>query len=151
MTGGNGKSVSFGTITILEFPIMLGDNPGVSSGAPLTIDWVPVDVNTRDINLYDYLRSSQRKSSKKKFQISVPRRAQMLIKAGYSIDEIANAVLMVEEIQRQRQDSAQSAGGLGERVQDLLSNTGKKLPLGFMKGVLRMTKPKQNTLQARSA
>ena len=35
------RSVAFGKIVITEFPIILGDNPAVTSGAPVTIDWVP--------------------------------------------------------------------------------------------------------------
>ena len=142
------KSVSFGSITILVFPIVLGENPSCSSGAPIQIGWKPVESSTRDIALYDYLRESQRRP-RKSLGISVPRRAQLLIQAGYSIDQIADAAMKVQAIQRQRAESLQ-ATGLGERVQLLLETTGK-LPMGLMRGVLRMAKPKQNTLQARSA
>ena len=76
-------------------------------------------------------------------------RAQILLQSGYSIDEIAAAVLQVEYVQKQRAESLNTTG-LGERVQLLIETTGK-LPLGLVKGILRKSKPKPKTLQARSA
>jgi hypothetical protein len=142
------KSVYFGSITILEFPIVLGENPSCSSGVPIQIGWKPVERNTFDIAMYDYLRESQRRP-RKSLRISIANRALLLMQAGYSIDQIVDAVMKVQVIQKQRTESLQSTG-LGERVQLLMETTGK-LPMELMRGVLRMAKPKQNTLQARSA
>ena len=142
------KSVSFGEATILEFPMVLGDNPACSSGAPVQIAWEPVEVQTRAIDLYDYLREGQRRP-RKELSIPVPHRAQILMQAGYQIDEIADALLKVEAVQKQRAESAKSSG-LGDRFQIALEKTGK-LPMGILRGALRMANPKKNTIQARSA
>jgi hypothetical protein len=107
-----------------------------------------VESNTLDVALYDYLRESQRRP-RKSLRMSLATRAQLLLQAGYSLEQIVDAVMKVQTIQKQRAESLQ-ATGLGERVQLLLEITGK-LPMGLMRGVLRMAKPKQNTLQARSA
>lgn len=142
------KAVSFGDITILEFPITLGENPSVSAGAPIQLGWKPQRVSTRDIELYEYLRRDERRH-RRALHMSVPRRAQILLNAGHSIDEIADAVLKVQVIQKQRTDSFKGSG-FNDRLQLVLQTTGK-IPLNMMRGVLNLGKPKQNTLQARSA
>ena len=48
--------VAFGDVTILEFPIILGDNPGCSGGAPITIGWKPCGMpETHDVDMYEYM------------------------------------------------------------------------------------------------
>jgi hypothetical protein len=138
------KSVSFGDVQVREFPMILGDNPACSSGAPVSIDWDHVDEFTLTVNDAKSARSGRSKKT-----ISVTKRAQMLMGSGYSIEDIAEAVLLIEEIKMNRFESSNSTN-LGDRVHVLLKNTGK-LPKGLMKGVLKLTKTKQNSLRARSA
>ena len=153
--------VAFGDVTILEFPIILGDNPGCSGGAPITIGWKPCGMpETHDVDMYEYMvkkEKSDGSASKKKSdsttvkKISVQRRAQILMAQGYTLSQIANAVMKVNEIQKQRAESIQ-ANGLGERMQ-LLMETTQRLPAGMIKGVLKglSSKGRQKTIQARSA
>lgn len=128
--------------------MVLGENPACSCGAPVQIDWVPMNSSTRDLNLYDYLRKDQRRS-RKGLTISVPKRAHILMSAGYSIGQIADALMQVQSIQKQRSESLQ-VSGLGERVQLLIETTGR-LPKGIMKGMLKIAQPKQKMVQARTA
>ena len=113
----------------------------------MQIDWDHSDEFTLPLEV-----SSGGKSNGKR-TIPVSKRAQMLMKAGYSIEDIADAVILVEEIKQQRAESSQSTN-LGDNFKVLLRNTGK-LPMGLMKGVLKITgsstKSKQNSVQARSA
>jgi hypothetical protein len=138
------KSVSFGDVQVREFPMILGDNPACSSGAPVTIDWDHVDEFTLTVN--DATSARGGRSIK---TISVTKRATMLMGSGYSIGDIATAVVLIEKIKRNRFESSNSTN-LGDRVHVLLENTGK-LPMGLMKGVLKLTNMKQNSVQARSA
>lgn len=69
--------------------------------------------------------------------------------AGYSIGQIADALMQVQSIQKQRSESLQ-VSGLGERVQLLIETTGR-LPKGIMKGMLKIAQPKQKMVQARTA
>ena len=161
------KMVAFGDVTVTEFPMILGDNPGLTSGgAPTQLDWKPLgESETFDLEIYEYMIKRQRHEERQikgkeeagyyhSKKLSVPPRAQILIEAGYTIDEIANAVMQVQEIQKQRAESIQ-ANGLGERLQLLVQTSGKRLSI---KGVLNSfggggtaSTPKRKTVQARSA
>jgi hypothetical protein len=52
------RVVCWGDLIIYEFPNMLGDNPGVSEGVPLTIGWKYDSKNTVNIDYYEFLRQS---------------------------------------------------------------------------------------------
>jgi hypothetical protein len=159
MCSKNYKMVAFSEITVIEFPVALGDNPCCTSGAPIQLDWKPVSTVTHDLDIFEYMVKKQDhddddcKRSTKELRLSVPKRAQLLMNAGYGIEEIANAVMQVQEVQKQRAESIQT-NGLGERMQMLMETTGR-LPVGMIKGVLksmsRGPKTVQKTVQARSA
>lgn len=148
------KSVSFGVITILEFPIVLGENPAVSSGAPIELGWKLEKVYHRELQLYEYLRSDLRtRRDRKSLTIPVSDRTQLLLDSGYSLEDIGAATERAEEVQRQRSDSMKTTDTTGDRMLSLLETTGK-IPLYMMRGVLKLgggsrKQPKQNA--ARSA
>ena len=121
-----GKEVTFGDLTIREYPIILGDNPACT-GVPITIDWdYYADTGTtRNLELYEYIKAKKRrrrnkanntsnnsaginKSNTKKdicLRIPVTKRSQMLLDAGYTQNEILQCALEVLEIQKQRAES----------------------------------------------
>lgn len=70
------KSVKFDQVFIHEFPIIMGDNPAVSRGAPLTIDWKPMTHDVLDIDIYEYLREPERRH-RKRMIVSASKRAKM--------------------------------------------------------------------------
>jgi hypothetical protein len=53
------KQVRWGDLTVYEFPNLLGDNPAVSEGAPLTIGWKHSSVVVVAIEYHEYLRQSR--------------------------------------------------------------------------------------------
>lgn len=137
-----GKTISFGDVTITEFGYQLGDNPACSSGAPVQIAWVNKEDSqavTLDLDMYEYCKKNksptsnkERKRRLKELQMDVPTRAQILLKAGYTLDEIANATLKVEQIQKQRQESISHNPPPGwETMTNVLEATGK-LPKGIL-------------------
>jgi len=134
-TIGRTRSVSFGDVTVLRFPVVLGTNPAVSAGCPIELGWEQVAEEIQEMELYEFIRGAQRKSDRKGLLIPVPERAKRLMQAGYSIDEIANAVIAVQELQRQRAESLK--GTTGEAFLDLMGKTGK-LPMTVVRGVLRL-------------
>lgn len=67
--------VAFDEVEILEFNYILGDNPGVSSGAPIALGGELQGSITLEVDYYEKVRG-QRKS-RKKMAIPVHERAQM--------------------------------------------------------------------------
>lgn len=82
--------VDFSKIVIREYPVTLGDNPGVSAGPALTIDWEPQD--EVQIPLLDY--ESSRPPRRNYVEMSIPKdiRMQMLTGSGHTRKEIQVAV-----------------------------------------------------------
>ena len=90
-------SVSFGDISIQEYPVELGDHPCCSSGSPIQIGWTPLTSSTLPLETYELLRSQERRTSLQKTSvIPVQKRVEMLLEAGYSIHEIAFANMEIE-------------------------------------------------------
>jgi len=139
------KQVTFGDLTIHEHALKLGDNPACSCGAPLELEWDALSTSTRNLELYEYMRGERRKRSK--LAIPVQKRAKLLLESGYSLDDIADATLEVEEVKKQRADSLK--GSPMERAGAILEKTGK-LPKGLLTNLSKMV-IKRNTVQARSA
>jgi len=48
------KRVSFGSINIKHFPVIMGDNPTCKYGPPLTLDWLPHDESEILTSVDDY-------------------------------------------------------------------------------------------------
>jgi hypothetical protein len=159
MASSSSKKVSFGNLTITEYPMELGDHPSCGRGAPVTIGWEPQGSQTRNLELYEYTRKPRR--SRKQLHLPVQTRAVLLIKGGYTLQEIAKAIQGVELARKLRADSISSHGNWN-LVKMMLGTTGK-LNKGIaggvagvtgetMKIVSKFTKPAvRKTMQARSA
>lgn len=61
----SGSSVCFGDLTIYEFKNMLGDNPAVSEGAPLTIGWKHESVDVVAVDYYEFMRNQRPRRRRK--------------------------------------------------------------------------------------
>lgn len=59
------SSVCFGDLTIYEFKNVLGDNPAVSEGAPLTIGWKHETMNVIALDYYEFLRNQRPRRRRK--------------------------------------------------------------------------------------
>ena len=161
------KVVAFSEITVLEFPIILGDNPACTSGAPIQLDWELARKETHEIEFYEFYNkrdgaqlkktkkskpSSKKNVAVKTRTIPVSERAQLLMRNGYSLEEIANAVMLVQQVQEQRKESIK-ASGFGDKMQSFLGATAS-LPVGVVKSLLKsvgVAKQKQQNSTARSA
>mmetsp|Transcript_4060 Transcript_4060/g.7535 ORF Transcript_4060/g.7535 Transcript_4060/m.7535 type:complete len:145 (+) Transcript_4060:185-619(+) len=142
------KKVCFDELSIREYPFILGDNPACSCGAPVSIGWKYQESYSRNLDLYEYTRAERKEKVQR---LPVQRRAQILLNAGYSLDQIASATMKVDEVKKMRADSLK-ASGLGDRAKLLLENTGK-LPKELFTGManLLVVKPTKSTITARSA
>jgi len=79
-------TVTFNTIKVREYPIILGDNPGVSEGPPLTIDWMYIDVDEFDVEEYENTRPTRRRM----LEMAIPAciRRDTLKRSGCSSQDI---------------------------------------------------------------
>ena len=147
------KKVQFGDLVITEFPIILGDNPAVTMGAPITIDWTPQGEISYKINVYESIRGTRRR--RRKLLISVSNRAILLLAAGYSIDDIADASIDAQQVKFGRQESMQNQAW--DRVNMMMESTGDAIgSIGNMmegtgKKIRAIVKPLRHSESARTA
>jgi hypothetical protein len=97
------RSVKFSTIEVRSHPMIMGDNPSVSSGPPVTIDWEHQDVEQFDVS--DYEKSKPIKRSKREIIIPAHLRESSLRDQGYARSEIAQVGKEVNRIKKCRNAS----------------------------------------------
>lgn len=107
------KRIFFDQITIREHVQILGDNPAVSDGAPVTLSWEVQDQYDLPIDMYEFTRIPMRCSRRKEMMISAKKRVRTLIEAGYSPEEIGEAILSVEKAKCDRIKTVQNIGWNG--------------------------------------
>lgn len=98
------KRVTFGGLTIVEHPIILGDNPACT-GCPITIGWEPMATYTYNLDTYESSKYRVRHRTNKQLKIPVRMRCKMLLHAGYTKEQIISRALDVIEIQHERENS----------------------------------------------
>jgi len=92
------STISFGEVSIREYPIIMGVNPSCSLGAPVCLDWQyeelsPVSVDEFEASKTDGVppagSGQRRKRSKpKQFYLSCYKRKDILGAAGYDQDDL---------------------------------------------------------------
>jgi hypothetical protein len=96
------RKVRFDHVAIRDMPIELGEHPE-ADGPPLTIGWEPQgETRHMTVELYELLKN-RRKG--RKLKIPKTDRADMLVRAGYSVDEIVAAVEQCTEVRKRRESS----------------------------------------------
>ena len=113
------KKVYFDNVEINYHKIILGDNPAVSDGAPITIGWKAHDHEVLDVDCFESLRKPKGGDLK----LQVHDRAAILLARGYSIDQLAKCTQEVQKIQMKRSESAQNQKW--DRLNLMAESTGK--------------------------
>ena len=142
------KQVSFSTCTIQEYPVILGDNPACAAGVPITLGWKPTQSSTTDMELHDFMRSKQRRHGKHLI-IPVQERTQMVMDAGSSMEEVADMVLQVDQIRKDRAETFNTSD-FGEKMQ-IFQEKLERLPKGIAKNLLKLGRANKNAVGARTA
>jgi hypothetical protein len=93
-------SVIFDTVQIREYPIILGDNPAVSKGPALTIDWQHVETDVMKFEEYESTRPERRSNAEMAIPFDI--RMEMLKNSGYSSKEILEMAKKSEEARKAR-------------------------------------------------
>ena len=99
--------VAFGAVEIREFPIILGDNPAITSGAPISIDWEPQHHQIMNIDIYEYCRTGK---PKRKLQMSEKIRDMKLKAAGFTQKDIEQAAYDAQKIRKSRESRVSGVG-----------------------------------------
>lgn len=92
--------VRFGSLHVREFPIICGDNPGGTSGPPLSIDWKFASETLVDMEEFEQNREPRRNASEMCIPGSI--RTQMLKDAGYSRRQIQELEKPINVVRAQR-------------------------------------------------
>ena len=126
------KSVSFSVVEIRRYPITLGDNPSCSNGPPVQIDWAYTELPPVPLNTYALYHppgdneQSWRGSSVPTMSAEV-RWVILHNEAGFSMREIAVAVLEVGRTSRKRKESMSII--TAERFRKVWTKTGEKVAM----------------------
>ncbi len=101
------EKVKFAEVEIREYGYTLGDNPSVSSGAPLSILWEPMFTESITVDEYEKLREGDRRMF---FELKIPTevRFERLKDAGMSTMEIAKGIRSVDKCRIERLTTKQT-------------------------------------------
>jgi hypothetical protein len=99
------KRVQFGTVTIQEYPIIIGCNPAVSAGVPMTIDWEWYSQTILSMLEYDTLRAPQRLNDSSQLLVDSEDRYVRLHNLGFTYQEMRLAEQTATMIRKLRYES----------------------------------------------
>eukprot|EP00934_Nitzschia_sp_Nitz4_P000245 Nitzschia sp. Nitz4//scaffold36_size144017//47870//48475//NITZ4_003080-RA/size144017-snap-gene-0.208-mRNA-1//-1//CDS//3329549438//245//frame0 len=138
------KHVSFSSLEIYEFLIMIGDNPSCE-GAPLCISDNCQMLKKLDVNEFEANRDKRK--SRKQMVLSATKRSRLLMSLGYTMEDIATAALETQKVRQEREESLGSQKW--DKFQFVLESATRK----FKKMVGKAPKPPstQSTVVSRSA
>ena len=100
------KHVIFSTIEVREYGMTMGDNPCVSSGVPVTIDWTPQ--LSMNFNLDQFENSKPEARDMRFMRIGSGKRELIASNDGYTQQEILNVIEEMKSIQLSRRELAKS-------------------------------------------
>ena len=69
------QELCFGNVEVIEFAVIVGDNPEVSDGCPVALDWNVLRSTCLHVTIYENYRSQRR--AKDSLRLSVRDRAEM--------------------------------------------------------------------------
>ena len=93
-------NMTYTTIDFHEHPVIVGDNPAVSRGPPLTLDWEAQNSYQLNVDEYEEARPERRRYVE--LLTSRSTRIELLRSSGYSRMEIRVLCKPVEETKKQR-------------------------------------------------
>jgi hypothetical protein len=93
-------SVSFGKVFVRTHNLILGDNPAVSSGLPLALDWDHVDAQCFDVDDYEKTKGRPKKATK----IPGEHREALLRERGHTRGSFSRVSQEIENIKAAREE-----------------------------------------------
>jgi len=121
------KKVHFSTVEVREYPMTLGDNPAVSKGPPVTIEWRPFSRKIYQVESHIKLTPCPRR---KPLQMAMPLfyRDFLLKSSGFSRREMLEATKQVNIIKGRRSATVRKLQmaqmeEIGETMKNKMKNT----------------------------
>ena len=99
------RVVTFSSVMLRTYDIILGDHPNCKFGAPISIGWDYHECNPLSLDTYETGRGERRKM--KQLYLNSKYRTRLLKRAGFSAKEISDAMNDVQLIRLQRQESTE--------------------------------------------
>jgi hypothetical protein len=100
------RTASFSTLEIRSYDITLGDNPGGSHGAPVSLSWDYNPDNIIKVDLETYEKTRPQRRARSEMYMSGSIRMFLLMKnKGYSLREIEAAAKDAEKLRKKRQNT----------------------------------------------
>jgi hypothetical protein len=100
------KAVHWGIIAIHSHAMMLGDNPSVCFGPPVTIAWDAMESDTLQIDDFEKVKAAYPPRQRLEMVLPNRMREDLLIRDGYARSEMRAAVREAQRIRVQRAKSA---------------------------------------------
>ena len=97
------KRVTFGEVTVVEFPIIIGDNPSTLTGVPVALGNKEVGRAVYDLDIYE--SSHKRPRTREELRLCPQIRFQMALQGGSTLHEIEAKYIDMVKIQRSRAES----------------------------------------------
>jgi hypothetical protein len=126
------KAVSFGMIQVREYNRVVGDNPAVSNGPPMSIGWEFVQKEAVSVHVYEKRKLSRRTSDLRMSNFT--RKSMLREDCGFSWEEIRTAEKRVRKIQRQRRQTIQR-GETATAIEYAMESAKRKMQRTFSQKV----------------
>lgn len=140
--------VDFGHVEIRLYQRAISDNPSVTDGPPIGIDWTYDSEATFTVNEYEDERDCCRRSLD---NLVIPRgmRQNILVEAGFSQKEIASAVRNALKAKNQRRQTINNlkAFAMEESVENMTRKVKKAFRFGKSKDLM-YTQPQSRIVPA---
>ncbi|KAL9188025.1 hypothetical protein ACHAXT_006403 [Thalassiosira profunda] len=94
------RRVSFGTIVVRDYDIILGDHPCCSCGPPITIDWKYHEHDPKDVDVYEFETVLSRKPNLRALMLNYYQRKYLL--QDYTELDFKGAVREIKRIKANR-------------------------------------------------
>lgn len=128
--------VFFDCVDVRSYPIVLGDNPSVSKGAPISIDWHHFCQDTSDLDKYEEARQNARRS-KAQMRIPYSVRYDILERAGELDKTVDDVVKEMDDIRKRRRSIAHQRGWQAN-MEDKKETAGR-----WLKNILKRSEKKE--------
>jgi len=99
------RNVSFSSLEIFEHEVTLGDNPSVTAGPPITLEWRPHGYESHDVEEYEKARVAYRRDKRQMQMSDNVRFWRLMRERGFTAHQIQKAVDEAQRVKKRRMDT----------------------------------------------